>query len=81
MIPEEGKFYKIKYIDPFTSDASYEGIGRYTGDMEEDSEEEDLSKGILYVFDSLERDQAFFSDAYFAEEDIIEEVNITESDE
>jgi hypothetical protein len=81
MIPEKDKFYNIKYIDPYSDLASYEGSARFTGDIEEDSDEQDLSKGFLYVFDSLERDNTFFDYAFFAEEDIIEEINITESDE
>lgn len=75
MIPEKDKFYKIKYIDPQCEDASYEGPARFTGDVEEDSDEEDLSKGFLYVFKDLEIHYTFFDYAFFAEEDIIEEIS------
>lgn len=78
MIPEKYKFYKIKYIDPYSEVASYEGIAKFTGVVDEDSDEMDLTKGFLYVFDSLERKDTIFTEAFFAEEDIIEEVNITE---
>lgn len=77
MIPEKDKFYKIKYTDPQSEDASYGGPARFTGEVEEDSDEQDLSKGFLYVFTDLEREHTIFDYAFFAEEDIVEEVNIT----
>ena len=80
MIPEKNKYYKIKYTDSYSEEASYEGTARFTGEIEEDSDEQDLTKGLLYVFKDLERKHTLFDFAYFAEEDIIEEVNITESD-
>jgi hypothetical protein len=80
MIPEKDKFYKIKYTDPYSDIASYEGPARFTGEIEEDSDEQDLSKGFLYVFKDLERDHTFFDFAFFAEEDIIEEINNSEPD-
>lgn len=74
MIPEKDKFYKIKYTDPHTSVASYEGPARFTGEIEEDSDEMNPSLGLLYVFKDLEREHTLFDYAFFAEEDIIEEV-------
>jgi hypothetical protein len=74
MIPEKDKYYKIKYTDPHSDLASYVGTARFTGEVEEDSDEQDLTKGFLYVFDDLEKDDTFFEMAFFAEEDIVEEV-------
>ena len=77
MIPEKDKYYKIKYTDPHCDLVSYEGTARFTGEIDEDSDEEDLSKGFLYIFDNLEKDDTFFETAYFAEEDIVEVVDLS----
>lgn len=74
MIPEKDKLYRIEYTDPKYPDASYSGIAKYTGEIEEDSEESDLTKGFWYVFDCLEVEDDFLTYASFAEEDLIEEI-------
>jgi len=75
MIPVTGKRYYIDYVDPKWPDASYRGEGLYTGEIEEDSDEQDLSKGFLYRFEELEADLGFTPTGLFSEEDIVEQLD------
>jgi hypothetical protein len=74
MIPIKDKLYKISYTDPTCREADYKGVGRFTGYIEEDSDEPDLTKGIIYRFTGLETAFGFTTEGFFGEEDIIEEV-------
>ena len=74
MIPIKDKLYKIQYTDPVCREGDYRGLGRFTGYVEEDSDEPDLTKGIIYRFTELENNFGFTCEGFFGEEDIIEEV-------
>lgn len=65
----EGKRYTIQFLDFTKPSASYYGSGVYTGTIEEDSDEPNLNKGVLYEFSNLEN-RPVNELAYFNLEDI-----------
>ena len=74
MTPIKNKTYLIQYVDFKYPEASYYGPAVFTGSTEEDSDESDLSKGVLYEFkiENLERHTNKF--ALFSEEDILKKI-------
>ena len=71
MIPIKDKVYLIQYLDFKNPLASYYGRARFTGSKEEDSDETDLSKGVLYEFELLDNKESSIRFALFSEEDIL----------
>jgi hypothetical protein len=77
MIPVKGCTYLIQYLNFEEPDSSYYGTGVYTGEVEEDSDEEDLTKGFLYEFINLKTESKHTSKrGLFAAQDILKKVNI-----
>jgi hypothetical protein len=74
MIPIKDKIYLIQYLDFKVPEASYYGHARFTGSVEEDSEETDLSKGFLYEFELLDVKKSLIKLALFGEEDILKKI-------
>ena len=72
MIPIKYRTYLIQYVDFKTTKASYFGPGIHTGSIEEDSDEQDLSKGILYEFIILENNISRV--AFFSKDDILKQI-------
>ena len=68
----KNKAYLIQYVDFEKPKASYFGPGIHTGKIEEDSDEQDISKGILYEFIILENNITRV--AFFSKDDILKQI-------
>ena len=76
MIPVKGCTYLIQYVNFFEPHTSYYGPGTFTGIIEEDSDEPDPSRGILYEFTNLETTTNHLcKKGLFSKEDILKKIN------